>query len=384
MQKCGPRHDLRLRCTPLMIEMQAIESTYMRRNPGKVWIGLGGVALVVLLFATQWYAYDTTRNAASPYVYYVGWSLFMWAPAPLVFWFARSHPVQTQTWQRSVALHIAVGVAFSTTQVLAEAGFGWLRAQHGLSFEAIVSHYFVQHVQLYLLTYWAVVAAAQFYRLYEESRNRQLRAARLETQLSAARLESLRNQLQPHFLFNTLHAAVGLVHEDPDGTEDILLRLSELLRASLAEFHTNEIALRKEMEFVDCYVGIQKRRFGERLSVQNSIDPGVLDFAVPSLILQPLVENAIRHGIGIHKGNDVVGVKAFQDGNDLWLEVCNRSSSLSGRPEELLSRGVGLANTNARLRELYGERQTLELFELEPRGVCVRLKFPARKCGPSQ
>ena len=362
--------------------MQAIESTGMRRIPSKVLIALGGLALGVLLFASQWYAYDTTRNAASPYVYYVGWSLFMWVPAPLVFWFTRSHPIQVQGWRRSVAWHIVVGAAFSTTQVLAEAGFAWLRPQHGLSFEALLSHYFVQHAQLYLMTYWAVVAAAQFYRLYDESRNRQLRTARLETQLSAARLESLRSQLQPHFLFNTLHTAVGLVHEDPDGTEDILLRLSELLRASLADFHTNETALRKEMDFVDCYVGIQKRRFGKRLTVENSIDPGVLDCAVPSLILQPLVENAIRHGIGIHKGYDVIGVSAYQDGNDLCLEVCNRSSRLSGPPEKLLSRGVGLANTNARLRELYGERQSLQLLELEPRGVCVRLKLPARKRGP--
>ena len=364
--------------------MQAIDSTNDRQNPVKGWIALGGWALVLFLFATQWYAYDTTRNAASPYAYYIGWSLFMWAPAPLLFQFARSHPIQMQTWQRSLTLHVVVSMALSTMQVLVETGFGWLRAHHGLSLEGALSHYFVQHLQLYLLTYWAMVAAAQFYRLYDESRKRQLRAARLETQLSAARLESLRSQLQPHFLFNTLHAAVGLVHEDPDGTEDILLRLSELLRASLADFHTNEIALRKEMEFVDCYVGIQKRRFGERLSVQLSIDPGVLDLAVPSLILQPLVENAIRHGIGIHKGDDVVGVKAFQNGNDLWLEVCNRTSSLSAPPEELLSRGVGLSNTNARLRELYGERQSLELLELEPRGVCVRLKFPAQQCRSRQ
>jgi two-component system LytT family sensor kinase len=362
--------------------MQAIDSTHDRLNPVKGWIALGGWALVVFLFATQWYAYDTTRNAASPYTYYVGWSLFMWVPAPLLFWFARSHPIQMQTWQRSLALHVVVSIALSAMQVLVEAGFGWLRARHGLSFEGALSHYFVQHLQLYLLTYWAMVAAAQFYRLYDEARNRQLRAERLKTQLSAARLESLRSRLQPHFLFNTLHAAIGLVHEDPDGTEDILLRLSELMRASLADFDTHEIALRKEMEFVDCYVGIQKRRFGERLSVQNNIDPGVLDLAVPSLILQPLVENAIRHGIGIHKGNDVIGVKAFQDGNDLWLEVCNCSSSLGGPTEELLSRGVGLANTNARLRELYGERQTLQLLELEPRGVCVRLRMPARQCGP--
>jgi two-component system LytT family sensor kinase len=358
--------------------MQAIESPDRRRNPGNGWIAFGGLVLVVFLFATQWYAYDTTRRDASPYIYYVGWSWFMWALAPFVLWFARRHPIQTRTWQRSIALHIAVSVALSTMQVLVEAGLGWLRAQHGLTFQAALSHYFVQHVQLYLLTYWALVAAAQFYRMYDESRNRQLRTARLETQLSAARLKSLRSQLQPHFLFNTLHAAVGLVHEDPDGTEDILLRLSELLRASLADFQTNEIPLRKELEFIDCYIGIQQRRFSERLRVEHRIDTGALDLAVPSLILQPLVENAILHGIGRHKGNDVIEVKAFLDNGGLVLEVRNHSSALDDVMERLLSRGVGLANTRARLQELYGEGQSMQLLNLEPRGVCIRLAIPTR------
>jgi len=364
--------------------MQATESNERRLTLSKGRFALGGLALVVILFASQWYAYDMTRSAASPFVYYLGWSLFLWALAPLVLWFARRYPIQTSNWQRSIALHVGVSVALSTVQVLVEAVFGWLRAHHESSFQAGLSHYFVQHVQLYILTYWALVAAAQFYRLYDESRHRQLRAARLETQLSAARLESLRNQLRPHFLFNTLHAAVGLVHEDPDGTEDILLRLSELLRASLVDFHTNEVPLRREMEFVDCYVGIQKRRFGERLRVEYGIDADALDLAVPSLILQPLVENAIRHGIGSHKESDLIGVTASQDDGYLRLEVRNRSSTLMATPEQLLQRGVGLANTNARLRELYGERQSMRLLNIEPRGVCVSVAFPARNCRASQ
>ena len=358
-----------------------IQSTATRRVPGKGWIA-GGLVLVVFLFATQWYAYDATRRTASPYLYYVGWSSLMWVLAPLVLWFGRRHPIRAADWQRSIALHIVVSVALSTLQVLLEAGLGWLRAQHGLSFQGALSHYFVQHVQLYLLTYWALVAAAQFYRLYDESRNRQLRAARLETQLSAARLESLRSQLQPHFLFNTLHAAVGLVHEDPDGTEDILLRLSQLLRASLVDYHTNEIPLHKEMEFIDCYIGIQQRRFGERLRIEHRIDAGALDLAVPSLILQPLVENAILHGIGTHKGNDVIEVKAFLENGGLVLEVRNHNSALDDVTERLLSRGVGLANTRARLQELYGEGQTMQLLNLEPRGVCVRLAIPTRRLSP--
>ncbi|HEX3949512.1 MAG TPA: histidine kinase [Steroidobacteraceae bacterium] len=365
-----------------VMEAEATQRALAPVAPVKRWIVAGCLVLVIVVFATQWYAYDATRRTASPYLYYVGWSCLMWALSPVVLWFARRHPIRNQTWQRSIALHVAVGITLSTMQVLVEAGLGWLRAQHGLSFQAALSHYFVQHVQLYLLTYWALVLAAQFYRLYDESRNRQLRAARLETQLSAARLESLRSQLQPHFLFNTLHAAVGLVHEDPDGAEDILLRLSQLLRISLVDCSSNEISLRKELEFIECYVDIQQRRFGERLRVQLSIDPSLLDSAVPSLILQPLVENAIRHGISMHKESDLISVNALRDGGNLRLEVCNRSSTLNGTPGQLLSQGVGLANTNARLRELYGETQTLQLLNLEPRGVCVRMAFPVRKCEP--
>jgi two-component system LytT family sensor kinase len=356
--------------------MQAIDTT--RRTLPKGWIVLGALVLAVFLFATQWYTYDATRHDASPYLYYVGWSFFLWALAPLVLWFARRYPIKSETWRRSIALHVAASIALSTMQVVIEASLGWLRAQHGLSFHAALSHYFVQHVQLYFVTYWALVAAAQFYRLHDESRNRQLRAARLEMQLSAARLESLRAQLQPHFLFNTLNTAVGLVHEDPEGTEEILLRLSQLLRASLGDLHTNEVPLRKEMEFIDCYVGIQQRRFGERLCVEQQIERRLLDYAVPSLILQPVVENAIRHGIGTHKEKDKLIIKAFLDDGRLVLEVCNFGSTLNDAPERLLSRGVGLANTRARLQELYGTGQSMQLSNLEPRGVSVRLAFPAR------
>jgi two-component system LytT family sensor kinase len=357
--------------------MQAIDTN--RRTFPKGWIVLGALVLAVFLFATQWYTYDATRHDASPYLYYVGWSFFLWALAPLVLWFARRFPIKATTWRRSVALHFAASVALSITQVVSEASLGWLRARHGLSFQAALSHYFVQHVQLYLVTYWALVAAAQFYRVHEESRNRQLRAARLEMQLSAARLESLRSQLQPHFLFNTLNTAVGLVHEDPEGTEEILLRLSQLLRASLGDLRTNEVPLRKEIEFINCYVGIQQRRFGERLCVEQQIECHLLDYTVPSLILQPLVENAIRHGIGTHKEKDKITIKAFLDDGRLVLEVCNLGSTLNDTPERLLSRGVGLANTRARLQELYGARQSMHLSKLEPRGVSVRLAFPAQR-----
>ena len=142
--------------------------------------------------------------------------------------------------------------------------------------------------------------------MYDQARLRQLQSAQLEARLAEARLEMLRMQLQPHFLFNTLQAATMLIHDDPHGAEDILLRLSQLLRVSLDEMNVQEIPLSREIELLECYMGIQERRFGDRLRFDLRMDDDVLGFAVPSFVLQPLVENAIRHGIGKHKENDVV------------------------------------------------------------------------------
>ena len=242
-----------------------------------------------------------------------------------------------------------------------------------------VRHYFGQHTQLSLLSYWVLVAAAMFYRMYDQARLRQLQSAQLETRLAETRLEMLRMQLQPHFLFNTLQAATMLIHDDPHGAEDMLLRLSQLLRVSLDELHVQEIPLSREIELLGCYIGIQERRFGDRLRFDLRIDDDVLAFAVPSFVLQPLVENAIRHGIGKHKESDVVSIRAFQEQNQLYLEVSNRTSSLADTPERLLSRGTGLSNTKERIEQLYGNEHSLQLCNLEPKGVCVKLSIPVRQ-----
>lgn len=357
--------------------VQDNEGADVRQAVRAAWPLLTAWAAMAFLFATLWYAYDATRHSASPYAYYLGWSCLMWAPAPLVLWFARRQPLQSHTWKRWLALHGIASILLSASLVLVEATSKWLR-DHGILLSASIAHYFRQHAQLYLLTYWSVLTAAEFYRAREHARERQLAATRLETQLTAARLEALRAQLQPHFLFNTLQTAVTLVHEDPQGAEDVLLRLSSLLRASLSEFRTPEVSLRKELEFLDCYVGIQQRRFGERLQFELNVDEQVLDLAVPSLVLQPLVENAIRHGLGAHRGNDLVIVSAFHEGDQLTLEVKNLKGRLYGEPDKLLNRGVGLANTSARLEQLYGQQQSMTLLPLGPSGVCVRLRFPAR------
>ncbi|HLM81741.1 MAG TPA: histidine kinase [Terriglobales bacterium] len=334
---------------------------------------------VVFLFATQWFVYDAARGYADPFRYYLWWSCYTWGVlTPVVVTFAYHKPINPATWKRALPLHLGASLVLVASEISIEAMLGKLRLHHNLSIEEALRHYFTRHTQVSLLTYWMLVGAVQLYRMHDEAQKRELRSSKLEAQLSATQLEVLRAQLHPHFLFNTLQAATMLIHEDPDGAEDILLRLSELLRISIDEANIQEIPLTRELEVLDLYMGIQARRFGDRLQFEVSIDQNVRDCIVPALILQPLVENAIRHGIGRHKGSDTVSVRGFQEAEFLRLEVRNLNSSLKDSPSQLLDRGVGLANTRARLEQLYGSCQEFGLRNLEPTGVCAELSIPLR------
>jgi LytS/YehU family sensor histidine kinase len=339
---------------------------------------LGCWALLALVFATQWYAYDSVRTIRNPFAYYVGWSCYLWAQAPIVLWLSRRVPLRRDSWKRALALHLLASVALTVLMIFLEASFGWMRFAHGISFFGAMRHYYSQHAQISLFTYWFLVSGMEFYRLHDQARRRQLQTARLETRLAQARLDALRAQLQPHFLFNTLNAATTLIYEDPQGAEDVLLRLSDLLRATLQESQSQEICLRKEIVLLDCYMGIQKRRYGERLDFRVDVDESLLEASVPIFVLQPLVENAIRHGIAKHRGDDLVSVQASRHGSGMALVVKNHNSSLADTPDRLMVRGVGLSNTADRLRELYGADQSLCIESMKPSGVMVILQLPAR------
>jgi sensor histidine kinase YesM len=164
----------------------------------------------------------------------------------------------------------------------------------------VLRHYFLHHTQISITAYWALLGGFHIFRMYDRGRLRELRTARLEAELRDAQLAALRIQLQPHFLFNTLQAATMMIYEDPDGAEEVLLSLSELLRISLDALRHQETPLEQEIEFVKHYTSIQQRRFDNRLRFDFSIEPETARCAAPSLLLQPLVENAIRHGVGKH------------------------------------------------------------------------------------
>ncbi|MDB6036292.1 MAG: hypothetical protein JWM99_133 [Verrucomicrobiales bacterium] len=262
-----------------------------------------------------------------------------------------------------------------------------------------------------LLAYGAVTGLVHSVNFYRRLRERERRALLLESNLANARLNTLKAQLQPHFLFNSLNAIATLLRRDPRLAETTLVALSELLRLALSQSERQEGALREELEFVQRYLEIQQTRFGDKLRVEQDIDPQALDCLVPTLVLQPLVENAIRHGIEPAEKAGVVRVSASRKDGKLVLSVEDDGVGLaSGNPDSggphnpaglyprlpapapssatnlVLARagtGIGLANLRERLQALYGARQKLELTPRATGGVIVRVEIPWRSRGES-
>ncbi len=232
-----------------------------------------------------------------------------------------------------------------------------------------------QFAQFDLPTYWIIVSIVQAFAFSRRSDERERKAAELTASLADARLKALRMQLHPHFLFNTLNAISTLVHRDARAADDMIANLSELLRAAL-DTNEQEIPLARELEFLNRYLEIQQVRFGDRMKVEKEIDGSALEVPVPTLILQPLVENAIRYGIEPQTGPGVIRISARREGEILHLSVRN-----TGGPRPAIkppSSGIGLANTQARLQELYGERGRLTLNTDNTGMFTVDIEVPVR------
>jgi two-component system LytT family sensor kinase len=344
------------------------------------WVG------VIVLESGQVFVSDASRGFVLPSVHYIAWASFNWYAlallTPLIYHLARRYPITGSNWAVHLIFpHALACVGCLITQAIFRGIAGWLYTLHH-ELPAIPPELAGQWIEnrgmLGVIAYWIIVIVAGFADLREEVRQRELRQAQLEARLTSVELEKLRMQIHPHFLFNTLQAAITLIREDQNAAQDVLLRLSQLLRISLDQMEANEIPLARELEFLDLYVGIQQQRFGDRLSVEIHAEPATLHLLVPPLVLQPLVENAIRHGIGKHKGADCIEVFARQQGAGLQIEVWNANSVVDESTERLFQRGVGLRNTRARLEQLYGTGASLILRPLARGGAAVLLFFPAR------
>jgi two-component system, LytTR family, sensor kinase len=226
-----------------------------------------------------------------------------------------------------------------------------------------------------VLTYWLVIGLYQSFHFYQAAMERQTRAAQLETQLSHAELENLKSQLHPHFLFNSLHTIGVLMQEDVDAATHLLASLGDLLRMAL-ERRDNEITLQSEMEFIGKYLEIEQTRFHDRLKVHMDVPSDLLGVYVPSLALQSLVENAIKHGISVDSTAGRLEIAAQRHNGRVWLSV--RDDGPGPAPGSRPRFGVGLSNVQSRLKQLYGDQSSMELTRIDGRGCEAVITIPLR------
>lgn len=312
---------------------------------------------------------------------FLGW--LIWIPAtPIVLALVRRFPIERGKLWRALPIHFIacllislVHSAFATRVNTVLRPFGPPRTPR--SFFESFSGRALNQFHLDLLIYAATIGMSYAVSYYFRFREREFRASQLETQLAQAQLQTLKMQLHPHFLFNTLNGIAGLVRDSRNkAAVDMLAGLSDLLRYTLENAGKQEVALKEELEFLELYLDIQQMRFSDRLKVEMHIEPEVLDALVPNLILQPLVENAIRHGVSRRAGSGVVGVSARRNEGSLRISIYDDGLGLKRDDGAATVEGVGLSNTRARLAQLYGERQRFSLSEREGGGVEANLVIP--------
>ena len=311
---------------------------------------------------------------------------YSWALlTPLVLWLGRRFPLDRRGATRAVAVHAAAALALTVAH---SALFTWLqlwiqlRVDPNTPLDAPLPAIFVRstlaRVIVDLFTYGAIVAVGTAIEYRRRVRDRELRGAQLESQLAGARLAALKAQLQPHFLFNTLHAIGVLVREDPAAATRMVALLGDLLRMTLARAGDQEVRLERELELVRLYTDIERTRFQDRLSVGLDIAPDALRALVPDMLLQPIVENAVRHGISASPDAGRITVRASRDGDTLRLVVADDGPGLRGATTERAGHGMGIPATRARLALLYGEAQSFDVRDRDGGGCEVTITLPYR------
>ena len=314
-------------------------------------------------------------------------NLTLWyVPAALtipVFRLASRFRFDAGRWVPALLAHAAAAMGFSVVHFLAMLATRvmlWpeMRGMPAARWVSYIQSEYLRNLDWSLVTYAAVLGLSYALGYYREARAREIRAAHLETSLLEARLKSLEAQLHPHFLFNTLHAISTLVHRDPESADRMISRLSDLLRLTFDRSGAPSIPLKEELEFLEKYLEIEQVRFQDRLEVSFDIDPATLDVEVPRLILQPLAENAIKHGLAPRTGAGRVQISATRTADGVWLEVRDNGVGLTAHTRTGLASGVGLSNTRDRLECLYGRKHRLEFAE-DTGGLAVRVLIPAER-----
>ncbi len=349
---------------------------------------------IALAFATSTYAMYSLKGTPIGWGQPLYWALsewYLWAAiSPAIFWLAARFPLSRATWTRYLPLHLGaallIHVGHETAYVLLDRAIGLGASTPPPPMGQAILLFISKRAAMNLLVYSAIVVVAHAQALQRRYRERERVTLQLETKLARAQLEALKIQLQPHFLFNTLNTISALLHRDAEAADRVLSRLGDLLRLSLQHSGKQEVMLRQELEFLERYLEIQQTRFQDRLTVRFDTDPEVLDALVPTLVLQPLVENAVRHAIEPRAAHGHLDIRARRRDGRLTLEVADDGPGMgSATPGDIngavipsTGSGIGLANTRARLEQLYGKGHRFTLTNAPAGGLVVTLEIPYR------
>jgi signal transduction histidine kinase len=344
-----------------------------------IWTFIG------LVFTLQ--GYFTSYRSERPILFtdslylQMTWS-YLWALAtPLVLWASERLPIERNNWVRSSLLHLPISILLSVFLTALGHILLWLywgyRAGKPFSFASMgrfVVANFSEGMGIYMLIALSSYAY-NYYRRYREGRERTLQ---LEAQLSHAQLQALKMQLHPHFLFNTLHSISALLNKDVEAARKMITRLGDFLRLTLENSGSPEVTLQQEIEFLSCYLEIERIRFQNRLVTSIDVSPESLPARVPNLILQPIVENAIRHGIAPRSTPGLLEIEAKQQDGTLRIQVRDNGPGLPKHrtSQNLIKKGLGLANTETRLERLYGADHLFDLTDSPSGGLTVTLEIP--------
>jgi two-component system LytT family sensor kinase len=366
------------------------ERALIRTRFQRIVLFLGVWTLLALFFSGQNVVRWLVSGRQINWLEAVGFEFLYWAPfallTPFLLFMCRRFRLEPGRMRRGLLAHTVASVVFALAQTVMAFALRYVAAL-ALNLPTLTINAMVANMRmafwLVVLTalwkYWVFVGIYHAFDYYRRYRERQMRASQLETELATSQLQALRMQLQPHFLFNTLHSVSMLNLTDADAANRVLVKLSELLRLTLQNTGYQEVPLETEIDFLDRYLEIESIRFQDRLDVRFHLDDDVHDALVPNLALQPLVENAIRHGIAKSSTAGTIEVRAGRRDGRLVLEVADDGPGLSDGWDAERDLGLGLKNTRSRLRHLYGDDHLLEFLDAPDGGLIVRLTIPFRR-----
>jgi len=359
-----------------------LESKGSIRIRPRRWVRLAAIwgiwTFIGIVFTLQ--SYFTSYRSEKPTPLFdslylqMTWS-YLWAlTTPLVLWAASRLPIERNNWMRSALLHVPLSIVLSVFvtalgHVVLWLYWGWSLGRP-FSFERMgrfVVANFSEGIGIYLL----IALTSYAFSYYQKFRESQVQTLKLEAQLSQAQLHALKMQLHPHFLFNTLHSISALLNKDTESARRMITRLGDFLRLTLDNSGSQEVTLQKEIEFLSCYLEIERIRFQDRLVTRVDVPHQALDAKVPNLILQPIVENALEHGVSKVDGEGRIEIAARRDDEDLLLTVRDNGAGVDNTQA-----GVGLTNTRERLSQLYGDAARFQLSSADGGGTLASISIP--------